>query len=74
MGYVFMVAGCYACGRIFSFNPMKVPSIRDRNGVRQPVCRRCMEIANEKRKEKGLEPFSIADGAYEPCDEREVEF
>jgi len=74
MGYVFMVGGCYVCGGIFSFNPMKVPSIRDLNGVRQAVCRKCVEAANEARKRKGLEPFSITDGAYEPCDEWEVEF
>jgi hypothetical protein len=73
MGYVFMVAGCYVCGKLFSFNPMKVPSMRDKSGVRQAVCRKCVESANEMRREKGLEPFSIADGAYEPCDESEIE-
>ena len=74
MGCVFMVAGCYVCGSLFSFNPMKVPSMRDSNGVRQAVCRKCVEAANEMRRGKGLEPFSIADGAYEPCDESELEF
>ena len=74
MGYAFMVAGCYVCGGLFSFNPMKVPSIRDGNGVRQAVCRQCVEAANEIRKGKGFEPFPIADGAYEPCDESELEF
>jgi len=73
MGYAFMVAGCHVCGRLFSFNPMKVPSIRDGNGIRQGVCRKCVEAANEIRKGKGLEPFSIADGAYEPCEENELE-
>jgi len=74
MGYVFMTAGCYVCGTLFSFNPMKVPSIRDGNGVRQAVCRACVELANKVRKERGLEPFPIADGAYAPCDESELEF
>ncbi len=72
MGYVFMTAGCYACGRIFSFNPVRVPSIRDGDGERQAVCRNCVESANVIRKEKGLEPFSIMNGAYEPCDEAEL--
>ncbi len=74
MGYAFVIAECYACGRLFSFNPMKVPSLRDNNGVRQAVCRTCVETANEMRRGKGLEPFSILDGAYEPCDESELEF
>ena len=74
MGYAFMIAGCYVCGRLFSFNPMKVPSLRDNHGVRQAVCRNCVEAANEIRKGKGLEPFPIPADAYEPCDESELEF
>ena len=72
MGYALAVGTCYACGGTFSFNPVRVPSTRDKNGEKQPVCRGCMTKANEKRKTMGLEPFVILDDAYEFCDENEI--
>jgi hypothetical protein len=72
MGYAFMTAGCFTCGKLFTFNPMKVPSVRDKNNVRQPVCRDCVESANKIRKTRGLPSFTILDGAYEACDESEL--
>jgi hypothetical protein len=72
MGYAFMTAPCFVCKVIFCFNPIRVPSVRDSNNVRQGVCRNCVEAANVKRKELGLEPFPILDGAYEACDESEL--
>jgi len=72
MGYAFMTAECFTCRRIFCFNPVKVPSVRDANGVRQPICKTCIDAANARRKEMGLEPFPILPGAYEACDEAEL--
>ncbi len=72
MGYVFMVSNCWVCGKPFSFNPVSVPSVRDQKGVKQPVCRGCVERANEMRKGKGLKPFSIREDAYSVCDENEI--
>lgn len=71
MGYAFMMAPCRACGRAFSFHPHKVPSIRI-EGTRYPICRNCMDEANDARKRNGLPPHPIAEGAYEPCEESEL--
>ena len=71
MGYAFMVGNCLGCKRPFSFNPNLVPSHRV-NGVKEPVCRDCIERANPVRKKKGLAPLTYAPGAYEPVDEREL--
>lgn len=73
MGYALAIGACFACGKTFSFNPVKVPSFRDKNGEKQPVCRDCMTLVNEKRKEKGLPPFEIPADAYEFCNEAELE-
>jgi len=68
-GYVFMVGGCVACGRVISFNPHKVPSIRV-NGEREPLCRGCFEAWNNiHRIGLGLDPVPLATDAYEPIPE-----
>ena len=46
MGFAFMTGNCWVCRKLFSFNPVRVPSIRDGSGVRQPICRECIEMAN----------------------------
>ena len=63
---------CFGCGKYFSFNPELVPSIRvnsqgrpDPRGVRQPICRTCVERVNPKRITNGLPPIVIPEGAYE---------
>ena len=71
-GYAFALGPCFACGKTFSFNPLRVPSFRDNHGVRCPVCSECMTIVNVKRKEKGLDPFDIPSDAYEPVAEGEL--
>ena len=71
MGYAFCTGRCYCCKRVFSFNPVKVPSVRI-NGVKEPVCRSCIEAANPERVKNGLEPFVPHPDAYEPCDESEL--
>jgi hypothetical protein len=63
---------CFGCGKYFSFNPELVPSIRvnskgkpDPRGVREPICRTCVERVNPKRIANGLPPIVIPEGAYE---------
>jgi hypothetical protein len=64
MGYMLCTATCVNCKNLFSFNPDLVPSVRV-NGVKEPICKTCVEWANPKRVEKGLEPIKILPGAYE---------
>ena len=73
MAYVLCTSECYGCKRIFSYNPIRVPSIRIK-GVREPVCRDCVEsVINPQRAKDGLEPFVPAPDAYEACDESELD-
>ncbi len=65
MAYVVVVGPCVACGRVFSFNPDRVPSVTVK-GSREPVCRNCVERANPRRVENGLPPIVPLPGAYEP--------
>ena len=71
MGYAFCIGACISCGRQFSFNPVRVPSVRV-NGVKEPVCRDCIERANPERVKRGLPPFTYAEDAYEPVHESEL--
>ncbi len=57
---------CITCKQLFTCNPNRIPRI-----LRQPVCGNCMKIMNIKRKELGLRPFAILDGAYDPAPESE---
>jgi hypothetical protein len=66
MAYMSAISPCFGCGQVFSYNPELVPSIRDEKGVRQPVCRDCIDRANPKRIANGLEPIVPLPGAYEP--------
>lgn len=59
-GYMFVLGTCYGCGRSFTFNPERVPSIRN-----EPICRYCVEVANPIRIQNGLNPIVILPGAYE---------
>jgi hypothetical protein len=68
MGFYFVMGACYSCQTLISFNPEKVPSIIDeRTGLREPVCRPCVERANPIRKANGLQEIVVLDGAYEPA-------
>ena len=71
MGYALMIGTCISCRCAFGFNPNKVPSIRV-NGMREPVCKECIEAANPKRKAAGLPEFTIHPDAYEPVEEGEL--
>lgn len=71
MGYVFMTGTCVNCGKVFNFNPIKVPSIRI-NGIREPICGKCIEKVNPIRKERGLPEIEIEPDAYDWCREEEL--
>jgi hypothetical protein len=71
MGYVMAMGACVGCGRVFNFNPNAVPSVPV-NGVREPICRDCVERANPIRIKNGLEPISIRPDAYEPVQESAI--
>jgi len=71
MGYVFCTSSCANCGRLFSYNPMRVPSVRVK-GAREPVCETCIRRANQLRIANGLDPFVVLPDAYQPCDESEL--
>ena len=71
MGYALCFGQCAHCRQTFAFNPIAVPSVRV-NGVREPICKGCIEWANPLRKAKGLEEIVVKKGAYEACDEAEL--
>jgi hypothetical protein len=71
MGYVTLTAPCIRCKALFSFNPVRVPSIRI-DGTRYPICQACIPVINEKRKEAGVEEIVPAPDAYEAVDEAEI--
>ena len=72
MGYAILYSSCYTCGKVISYNPHRVPSIRDNQGARQPLCRECIEKANPVRKANGLPEITILPDAYEPISEYEL--
>jgi hypothetical protein len=75
MGYALCIGQCFGCKKTFGFNPMKVPSVRIRNGVpdpngeREPICMDCVELANPHRVARGLAPITYDNDAYGACDE-----
>lgn len=66
MGYMSAMGNCFGCGRLFSFNPDRVPSITPPGGTREPICGECVKRANPTRIAKGLPPIIPMPGAYEP--------
>jgi hypothetical protein len=74
MGVVWATSACVGCSRIFSYNPMRVPSITVRGGSREPICQNCVARANPVRIANGLllSPIVPLPDAYEPCDESEL--
>lgn len=73
MGFITCTSACIGCRRLFSYNPMRVPSIRI-DGVREPICQACVDRINPRRIANGLDPIVPLPGAYEPADESEVVF
>lgn len=70
-GWCFAFSACAACHVPFSYNPIKVPSVRI-NGFREPLCRGCVEGWNERRVAAGMSPWPIDEDAYEPIREEEL--
>ena len=66
-GYAMLYAPCGACGKMFTSNPTKVPSL---NNI--PFCKECVDAINPLREKKGLEKIKYADDAYEGCPEEEL--
>ena len=64
-------ATAYGCSRLFSYNPMRVPSVRI-NGIREPICRDCVKLVNPRRIANGLGPIEPWSDAYDPCPEEEL--
>ena len=56
---------CVICRNPFTYNPLKVPSTTAITGQREPICRPCMALINDRRAEQGLPPFEIAVDAYD---------
>lgn len=72
MGFALMMAPCILCGRVFGFNPVRVPSVMVR-GRREPVCETCHKAAQEKQRAAGVEVWpDPLPGAYEGAPEEEV--
>lgn len=70
-GYVMAMSACFGCKRIFSYNPVRVPSLIV-HGSKEPVCQDCVDRANPRRIANGLEPIVPLPGAYEECEEGEL--
>lgn len=71
--YAMCLGPCCCCKVLFSFNPHRVPSFRRTpESPREPICRACVEKANEIRVQKGLDPIVILDGAYNPLPAEEL--
>lgn len=65
MGYVFALGRCIGCGRHFTFHPERVPSLLV-DGIREPVCRACVECVNPIRRANGFLEIVPLPGAYAP--------
>jgi hypothetical protein len=75
MGYALCHSACIGCGRIFSYNPIRVPSLPahlTKSGTKEPICQACVDRVNPQRIKLGLPPIVPAPDAYEACDEWEL--
>ena len=70
-GFVMCHSACIGCGQVFGYNPHAVPSMLVK-GVREPICRTCVDVANPIRIKNGLAPIVVLPNAYEPIPEHEL--
>lgn len=77
--YGFMMAECHRCGRLFLSNPRLVPTVRDKNNVKQPLCRTCVkeiQILQQDLLERHFPGVQVwpdpLEGAYEPAPAEEI--
>lgn len=73
MGYALAIGECIGCQRVFSFNPVLVPSCSAVTGKREPICAGCVERVNPMRIKNGLEPIVPHPDAYFACHDEELE-
>jgi hypothetical protein len=79
-GWAVVSSPCFGCGRLFGYNPHRVPSIRvdpatrqySPSGVREPICAACVERVNPQRAANGLDPIIVHADSYEPIPEGEL--
>lgn len=73
-GYAFATGNCLDCGKLFTYNPLRVPSIRhpQPHGPREPICRDCFELRQTHREQLSLPREPLAADAYEPVSEEEL--
>jgi hypothetical protein len=71
MGYAFCTSPCVGCGRLFTYNPVRVPSVTIK-GSREPICETCVVRVNPLRIANGLPPIVPLPDAYEACEESEL--
>jgi hypothetical protein len=64
MGFYSLIAPCFVCGVFFASNPNRVPSYAN-----EPICRDCLELVNQRRRQLGEPEWIALPGAYEPADE-----
>jgi hypothetical protein len=72
MGYMLAMGPCLGCRKVFSFNPVRVPSCSVVTGKREPICQACVDRLNLIRVENGLQPIVPLPRAYEPGAEDEL--
>lgn len=70
-GYVSVIGPCWRCDAMFSMNPHKVPSVRI-NGVREPICKQCMDHLIAAEEKAGITPKRYADDAYDAIPEEDL--
>lgn len=63
MPYEFALADCFICGCKFDCNPDLVPCVMVA-GRQQPLCRRCIDLTNIRRRAAGLAMVIVPEGAY----------
>ena len=69
--YALAWSPCVVCKELFGYNPNRVPSITIK-GVKQGICRKCIEMANEVFREKNEPEFEIHPDAYGPIKAEEL--
>lgn len=71
-GVMLLLCDCVRCGRAFTCNPARVPSVRlTPEGPREPLCRPCAEWMVAERAKRGLQVVPIHPDAYSACPDAE---
>lgn len=65
MAWMQVIGNCIGCGVLFSFNAHHVPSIPI-EGVREPLCRDCVNRLNRELIDRGRDPIWVHPDAWEP--------